>query len=369
VAAILICGNDDLVRCMLERVLRQDGHLLHAFRSGEAALAWLGSNRGRAQVLLIDDNLLDTDGRALLRRASLLDPDAVGILLSGVAGFLEACWAINQGSVFRLLAKPFQLEELRVAIAAAEEGHRQRRRRRRAAQDQSLPRESTHLRKLAAKLEGAVEERTLTLLDGLLAALDLRDPGTQWHSRRISIYAGRLGEAMGLTGAELADVEWGTLLHDLGKIGVRDAILHKPGPLDENEWVEIRRHPVIGKQILGAIPFLAGAAEVVHAHHERWNGGGYPRNLQGEQICIGARVFAVVDCYDAITSDKPYRKGGGYEAARGEILRCSGTQFDPQVVVAFCAVAPVEWLDIAASVERTDPGSPRGQPHQPVDGA
>jgi HD-GYP domain-containing protein (c-di-GMP phosphodiesterase class II) len=135
--------------------------------------------------------------------------------------------------------------------------------------------------------------------------------------------------------AELRQVYWGALLHDIGKIGIPDAILLKQGPLDEREWQAMRRHPEIGHRILAGVPALAGAAAIVLAHEERFDGSGYPRGLSGEAIPLWARLFAVIDTLDAITSDRPYRRALGFDAAQGEIERQAGTQFDPVAVDAF----------------------------------
>ncbi len=268
--------------------------------------------------------------------------------------------AVNQGGAFRLLAKPFEAETLRRTVDEAVARYEQVRVR--AQAQKQLAGENGDLRKRTRDLENTVESRTLTALDGLLAALDLRDPETQWHSRRVSLYARRLAVQVGLTGEALRDVEWGALLHDIGKIGVRDAVLLKAAPLDETEWREMRRHPALGYGILSTIPFLVGAREVVYTHHERWDGAGYPQRLRTTGIPIGARVFAIVDCYDAITSDRPYRRARDYAAARDEIVRCAGTQFDPELVDAFLAIDAQEWAQIGASVEaqrESVPASPR----------
>jgi HD-GYP domain-containing protein (c-di-GMP phosphodiesterase class II) len=140
---------------------------------------------------------------------------------------------------------------------------------------------------------------------------------------------------LGIKSTELDDVGRGALLHDIGKIGVTDAILLKAGPLTPSEWIQMRKHPEIGATILSGIPFLANAAQIVLSHQERWDGNGYPRRLRGEEIPLGARIFAVADTLDAIVSDRPYRRGASFEDARKEISRCSGTQFDPRVVEAF----------------------------------
>jgi putative nucleotidyltransferase with HDIG domain len=179
----------------------------------------------------------------------------------------------------------------------------------------------------------------------------MRDSETQWHSRRVGRYARRLAEEMGIGGRDLEDIERGATLHDIGKIGVRDAVLLKPGPLDEGEWAEMRRHPALGYEILRGIGFLERASLIPLHHQEKFDGTGYPAGLLRDEICIGARVFAVVDTYDAITSDRPYRKCSTYEIARREIDRCAGTQLDPVVVQAWLRIPQAVWDAIREEIE------------------
>ena len=174
-------------------------------------------------------------------------------------------------------------------------------------------------------------------LEALVSALDARDRETKGHSLRVAKYMMEIASHIGIQPgtAEWVDMQRGALLHDVGKIGVTDSILHKPGPLTDDEWVEMRKHPRIGHDMLKDISFLSGAATIVLAHHERFDGKGYPKGLAADEIPLGARMFVLADTFDAMTSDRPYRAALTPEASRDEIIRCSGTQFDPQCVQAF----------------------------------
>jgi putative nucleotidyltransferase with HDIG domain len=177
-------------------------------------------------------------------------------------------------------------------------------------------------------------------LEALVLALDARDRETKGHSFRVANYVVAIAREMGVQDGtrELIDMQRGALLHDVGKIGVPDFILHKPGPLTPEEWDDMKRHPAIGFEMLKDIGFLSPAAEIVRTHHERFDGKGYPRGLRGEEIPLGSRIFTIADAFDAMTSDRPYRKAMTPEMARSEVLRHSGTQFDPKVVQAFLLI-------------------------------
>lgn len=178
-------------------------------------------------------------------------------------------------------------------------------------------------------------------LESLVTALDVRDQETRGHSVRVATHSLDMAKMLGIKDdEELLTVYRGALMHDVGKIGVPDAILLKPAKLTEEEWEFMRRHPALGYRILAQVPYLRPAAKIVLAHHERWDGEGYPRRLKEEDIPLGARIFAICDTYDAIISDRPYRKGQSPDQALAEILRCAGTQFDPKVVEAFEAAFP-----------------------------
>lgn len=181
------------------------------------------------------------------------------------------------------------------------------------------------------------ERADAAFAEALAEALDIREHETGDHSKRVACHTLVLARRFTSDPVRLRQIYWGALLHDIGKIGIPDAILLKQGPLDEEEWNVMRTHPEKGYRIVAQIPGMQEAAEIVHSHEERFDGSGYPRGLRGEQICLGARLFAVIDTLDAMTSDRPYRKAGSFEQARDEIARMSGTQFDPLAVQAFLA--------------------------------
>ncbi len=200
-----------------------------------------------------------------------------------------------------------------------------------------LKRSYMEIRSMSDELEQAYTGT----LESLVAALDVRDQETRGHSARVATHSLDIARLLDIKDEhELAIIYRGALMHDVGKIGVPDAILLKPARLTDEEWEFMRRHPAMGYRILAQVPYLRPTAKIVLAHHERWDGDGYPRRLKAEDIPLGARIFAICDTYDAIISDRPYRHGQSPDAAMEEILRCAGTQFDPKVVEAFEAAFP-----------------------------
>jgi putative nucleotidyltransferase with HDIG domain len=228
---------------------------------------------------------------------------------------------------------------------------------RRALENRRLKLEN---RAYQTKLETLVEQRTAQLrnafgelersyditLQALGGALDLKDNETQWHTERVTAYTIAIARAMGLPKDKINVIARGAFLHDIGKMAIPDAILRKPGALTPEEIEIMREHCYHGYQIVKKIPFLTEAAEIVYAHQERFDGTGYPRGLKGEEIPLGARIFSVADTLDAITSDRPYRAKQSVAAAREEIQRWSGRQFDPQVVQVFLKMPENIWTDL-----------------------
>ena len=210
----------------------------------------------------------------------------------------------------------------------------------------------------AKALEAALVERERTYdttLQALANALDVRDSETGGHSERVLHYMELITRELGIGGDDAAFLRRGALLHDIGKIGVPDNILRKPAALSDAEWATMRKHPEFGARIIADIPFLKDVSKIVRHHHERWDGKGYPDGLAGEDIPLGARIFTVADSFDAMTSDRPYRRGMSVAAACAEIARCRGTQFDPSVADAFLRIPQERLTDVAEEAPHTHP--------------
>lgn len=341
---ILVVDDDVRILAALSRILQSEGYEVVTHSDPVQAAREEGF-----QVVLTDFMMPYLNGIELLSALREKNPRAVRLMLTAAADFRTASEAVNRGEVYRLLGKPWSLADLTSSVRQAFEHYRL------VETNERLTREvaekNAELTAINRELERRVVERTSGLLEGLISALDYRDTETQWHSRRVSLYAKRLAEEIGLSGVALDVVEQGALLHDIGKIGVRDSILLKPGPLTPDEWEEMRKHPEFGFRMLAKMPYLHEASLIVLQHQERWDGKGYPQKLSGENIVIGARIFSIVDTLDAITSDRPYRKGRPLQIAQDEIQRCSGTQFDPALANAFMRVPDTDWARIRAQVE------------------
>jgi HD-GYP domain-containing protein (c-di-GMP phosphodiesterase class II) len=232
-----------------------------------------------------------------------------------------------------------------------------RRRHRLTAEVEELRAELARLRAQLAERDREAERRELQLrasyeatVRALADAVEARDAYTARHAERVAAYGLEIARACGMDAAGDPDLEFGFLLHDIGKIAISDAILYKPGRLTDVERDAMRRHPVIGEDIVRGIDFLAGARQVVRSHHERWDGAGYPDRLAGERIPLAARVFAVADTFDALTSDRPYRAASSFREARRVIADAAGTQFDPTVADAFDDIADARFDEIRVAL-------------------
>jgi response regulator RpfG family c-di-GMP phosphodiesterase len=323
---ILIVDDDWQVREVLHEIFLSAGYTCQVAGDGREGL---GLFRASLPPLTVTDLKMPVmDGIALLQAIRNADTDAAVIVLTGAADVKTAIESLKLGA-HDFIMKPVNVDELLIAA------------------DRAIERRQLLIerREYQALLERRVEEATRNLeqaytqtLEALGAALDSRDVGTESHSRRVHGYSLALAREHGLPSNQMADLAHGVLLHDIGKIGIPDAILLKPGPLTPEEWKVMRSHPDIGKRLIEKIPFLHDAIPVVWCHHEKWDGSGYPQGLAGEDIPLYARIFMVADAFDAMTFDRPYSKAIPFEAAIAELKRCAGSHFDPRVVESFLRV-------------------------------
>jgi putative nucleotidyltransferase with HDIG domain len=353
---ILVLDDEKQVRDCVRRQLDTRGYDTDVAASSSEALNLLGAST--FDLVLCDLRMPDCSGIQFLQSALERHPDTGVVLMSGTHDLKLAVEAMRLGAL-DYVSKPFTADQIAETMAAAIARIRERGER------------SRHLKRLEDFFlgQGVELERTLSAhssasegtLRTLVAALDAREHETEAHSRRVGEYALHLAEVIGVDRVAREDIRKGALLHDIGKIGISDRILLKPGKLTSEEWVEMRKHPEIGYWILMGCRELRAASEIVIAHHERWDGTGYPNRLMGENIPLGARIFSVVDTFDALTSNRPYHNSESYESARKEIEMNAGTQFDPLVVEHFLRVPPSVWQDIRSRTreERSrSPGSP-----------
>jgi response regulator RpfG family c-di-GMP phosphodiesterase len=327
---ILIVDDDASVRDVISVLLQEEGYECRTASSAEAALDISAAD---APPLVISDmKMPGRDGIWLLEAFRERYPETAVIMLTGYGDTEAAVDCLRRGAVDYLL-KPPKLTDLIRAIERA-----LAKRRIELARKRYQKKLERKVRDRTSELRTALKDVQHTYQNTLLAlvaALDAREHETSDHSQRVVEYTTAIADRLGIRGPELEEIGRGALLHDIGKIGVPDAVLLKPARLTTQEWAEMKRHPDIGYQMIQGIPFLSTPAAIVLSHQERFDGKGYPRGLIGEEIHIGARIFALADTLDAMTSDRPYRQGTSFENAVNEIERCSTTQFDPDVVRAF----------------------------------
>jgi cyclic di-GMP phosphodiesterase len=322
-STILIVDDEDSGRETLQSILEGEGYNLVMAENGPQAIA-------QAKSILPDVILLD-------------------VMMPGMTGF-EVCEKIrndpqvaeipiiiltaldDRDSLLRglksgaddFISKPYDRFELRARLIGITRLNRY----------QKLLQERENLRTAHKRLSEAYE----ATIEGWSRAMDLRDRETEGHSRRVTELSIKLAQAMGLSDEDIVHLRHGALLHDMGKIGIPDSILHKQDELTEEEWIIMRKHPKFAFDMLNAIDYLREALDIPYFHHEKWDGTGYPQGLKGDQIPIAARIFAVADVWDALTSDRPYRPAWSREEALNYIREQSGKHFDPQVVVLFFRV-------------------------------
>ena len=340
---VLIVDDDRQVREVLHEVFLSRGYTCHVAGNGQEGLEVFESVR--PPLTVTDMKMPVMDGLEFLKRVRARDGDAAVLVLTGVGDVRTAIESLKTGA-YDFILKPVNVDELLIAAERALE-RRQLLLERREHEALLERRVAEATRELGSMLK-ELEQTYRTTLEALGSAMDTRDAETQGHSRRVHGYSLTVARVHGVPEQTLKDIEHGVLLHDIGKIGIPDSILLKPGPLTPEEWKTMRTHPEIGKQLVERIPFLRGAVPIVYHHHERWDGTGYPLGLEGEDIPLGARIFAVADAFDAMTSDRPYSTAISFEAAREEIRRSAGTHFDPTVVESFLTIP----LEVFAEIRR-----------------
>jgi putative two-component system response regulator len=331
---VLVVDDDVRVREVLARLLAGQGYAVTEADGTDAALAVLMRD-GEVPLVVSDVNMPGRDGRELLREIRSRYPDTAVVMLTGDGDVATAVDCLKVGAS-DYLSKPFQGHEVRARIdkALAERRLTLEVRRLRESYNRDLERQVQDLSRKNQAMFLAQVQMAVTMLEA-------KDPYTRGHSGRVADYAVATGRKMGISGRLLEQLRLGGELHDIGKIGTRDAVLHKAGPLTDEEFVEIRRHVVDGESMLSVL--RADHPEVLHIvrwHHERLDGTGFPDGLIGEQIPITARIVSVVDAFDAMTTTRAYRAHQSSDDSWAELQRCAGQQFDPAVVEAFRATFP-----------------------------
>jgi putative nucleotidyltransferase with HDIG domain len=350
---ILVVDDEEPVRSVTAALLEQSGYAATTTKSAEDALLRLQQDPDY-DLVLSDVMMPGTDGLTLLDRICADHPGMPVVMLSAISDFHVVTNAFRRGAIDYLL-KPFQRSELESIVMRAVEHGRLRKQNTIYRQNlESIV--STRTGRLRSTMQDLERSYDITL-EAMGDALDLRDEETEGHSKRVTAYTIALAQAMGLESEELRTIARGAFLHDIGKIATPDSILLKPGRLSEEEMTIMKQHCERGYEMVRKIPFLRDAAEIVYAHQERFDGTGYPRGLRGEEIPLGARIFAIADSLDAMTSDRPYRKGTAFAQATEEIIQCAGTQFDPQIVDVFLAMPAETWSGLRADIGSLPPSA------------
>jgi putative nucleotidyltransferase with HDIG domain len=352
-AHILIADDDAIVRDIVARKLANQGYACECCGNEQTALSLVSSKRFD---LVLTGFLKEGKGSSdLVREIIQTCPHTAVVLLTSVIDIGVAVNFLKDGA-YDYITKPFSLEELSIRISRALEKRRlllENESYQRTLEEQVASR-TQQLNEALATLEHTYH----STLAALSKALDSRDADPDNYSLRVTALAARLAQHLGLSQTEIRVIEKGVLLHDIGKIGVPDEFLRKTGPLSEKEQLWMRRHPEIGYNILNSIKFLKGAAQLVLHHHERYDGKGYPQRLKGDEIDLGARIFAVADALANLTSSRPFRPPLSFEEAIRKIKEMAGAQLDPEIVSRFVNVPVSEWnaayLEIAVNGKNAD---------------
>ena len=340
---VLVVDDEAPARNVLALVLAQIGLRCEKAANGEEALRILEEKQ--TDVVISDLQMPGISGMELLAKVRQLYPHLVFLVVTGTDDIQVGIRAMQEGAD-DYLVKPFQVDASVVSTSLARALHKKR-------LEQEVENYRHHLEEMVAEQTQQLREALREVersyehtLEALGVAIDLRDSSTAGHSRRVFLYSIEIGKAMGGLEHELKNIAMGAWLHDIGKLAIPDAILLKPGSLTDEERQVMQRHVQIGYDLVKGIPFLSNAAEIILGHHERCDGSGYPRGLQAEEIPGGARIFAVADTFDAMTSDRPYRRALPFAASREVIERGAGKQYDAHVARVFLSTPDETWQEI-----------------------
>jgi putative nucleotidyltransferase with HDIG domain len=339
---IMVVDDEVSVSGLMCALLELNGYQTTTATRPEQALEMLDASDD-FDLVLSDVMMAEADGFSLLDRIGIEHPGMPVVMVTAVHDIHVATNAFRRGAIDYLL-KPFGRTQLLSVVERAVEHGRLRKQNLiyRQSLEEMVAARTSRLRETMQDLERSYD----ITLEAMGDALDLRDAETEGHSKRVTAYTTALAREMGMNAEDLRTIARGAFLHDIGKIATPDAVLLKPGKLDADEMAIMREHCEQGYAIVCKIPFLKEASQIVLTHQESFDGGGYPRGLKGDDIPLGARIFAIADTLDAITSDRPYRKGASFEHAREEIMRCAGRQFDPAIVDVFMSVPVQTWRDL-----------------------
>lgn len=344
---ILVVDGEAQVRAAISATLENHGYHVRTTSSCREAIKMVEETD--FDLVLTEVVVQDGSGIALMEQIRGQKPQLPVVMVTAIHDIGVAIDSMHRGA-YDYVLKPFEREHLTGTVKRALE-YRQTLQENHSYQ-QNLEM-AVHARtELLRQAMDDIEQSYDITLEALGDALDLKDSETEGHSKRVTAYTIALARAMGKASTEIKVIARGAFLHDIGKMALSDEILRKPGPLTAEEQEAMRRHCASGYDMLRKIPFLREVAEIVYTHQEHYDGSGYPSGLRSSEIPIGARIFAVSDALDAITSERPYRKARSFEKARKEIQRCSGTQFDPAVVEAFLKVPIGVWQELRTQISQ-----------------
>ncbi|MBI2470862.1 MAG: response regulator [Planctomycetes bacterium] len=335
---ILIVDDEENILNTLERLLEDEGYKLFFANSGNKGLEII--RREDIQLIISDHRMPGMDGLKFLNETKKISPDTIRVMLTGYADVETAIKAINEGEVYRFITKPWNNIELLNIIKQGVEYYNLQKELERL--NKLIQSQNTQLKEWNFKLEQKVADQTKSIRDlfldaitSLVFALEAKDKYLEGHSRRVTEYTTGICEKMYLSKEYTEDVKLGSLLHDIGKIGIRESILDKKKKLTKEEYDHIKTHVLIGERILTPIIKNETVIRIVRYHHERIDGSGYPDGLKGTVIPLEARIVAIADAYDALLSERPYRKATDSINAIKELRKYSGIQFDYEIVKIF----------------------------------